>query len=171
MIHETDIPTQQKTSKKNPRFSFENENSKWKKSHQPEATQRSQAPCCVRYSLSRSQKLVYRQEFLTLYREGSRWSGESLLFFYFKSLPSFPKLGITIGKKWGKSHERNRFKRVIREGFRKAYPLIPEGLMLNVHPKEGYRQLTSNGVELELKRFISSCVQAQSQSTTGCCHN
>ena len=125
----------------------------------------------MKYSLSRFQKLLGKREFSTVYREGNRWSGNSFTLFYLTTLSARVKLGITIGRKWGKAHERNRFKRVVREGFRIVYPSLPDGLILNVHPKEGYQELTSSAVQVELKRFISSCGQTQSQSTESRCYN
>ena len=87
--------------------------------------------------------------------------GNSLIIFHVTDPKSPPKLGITITKKWGKAHDRNRFKRVVREAFRKLYPTLPKGLVLNIHPKDGYRDLTPEEIETELKQLISICGETQ----------
>lgn len=44
----------------------------------------------------------------------------------YRALPHLPagsvKLGITVTKKYGKAHDRNRFKRMVREAFRALPP-------------------------------------------------
>lgn len=80
-------------------------------------------------------------------------------------MSSPPRLGITITKKWGKAHDRNRFKRVTREAFRKIYPILPKGLIINVHPKEGYRELSPDEIETELKNLAKLCGKTQREST------
>lgn len=100
-------------------------------------------------------RLLTRYEFRETYQKGKRYFGKYLIIHYQKDLPHASRLGITITKKWGKAHDRNRFKRVVREGFRKVYPILPKGLALNVHPKEGYRDCSPEEVEAEFKRLSS----------------
>lgn len=94
-----------------------------------------------------------------------------MIFFYLTEISSHPRLGITITKKWGKAHDRNRFKRVAREAFRKLYPTLPKGLIINVHPKEGYQDLTPEEIETELKNLAKFCGKAQSESTESSHHH
>jgi len=86
--------------------------------------------------------------------------------------PSHPsRLGITITKKWGKAHDRNRFKRVVREGFRMLYPELQSGLILNVHPRDGYQNLSLQEVLAELKRLSTSFDQTKSKPAKSRCHH
>lgn len=45
------------------------------------------------------------------------------------------RLGICVTRKFGKAHDRNRFKRIVREAFRLHYGLIPSGLDIVVYPR------------------------------------
>jgi ribonuclease P protein component len=121
----------------------------------------------VRLRLSRFQRLLSRHDFRAVYQEGRRFVGKRLVLFYLTDLTSHPRLGITITKKWGKAHDRNRFKRVAREAFRKLYPNLPIGLVINIHPKEGYRDLTPDEVETELNNLVAVCGKTESESAEG----
>ena len=112
-------------------------------------------------NFSRFQRLLTRRDFRAVYQEGKRHIGNRLIIFHLTDPKSPPRLGITITKKRGKAHDRNRFKRVVREAFRKLYPTLPKGLVLNIHPKDGYRDLTPEEIETELKQFIAICGQTQ----------
>ena len=51
---------------------------------------------------------------------------------YSREDASNAKMGITVTKKFGKAHERNRFKRIVREAFR-VFPM-PQGIWMNIRP-------------------------------------
>jgi ribonuclease P protein component len=45
------------------------------------------------------------------------------------------RLGITVTRRYGDSHERNRFKRIVREAFRLGYQIIPQGYDFVIKPR------------------------------------
>ena len=64
------------------------------------------------------------------------------------------KLGITVTRRYGKSHKRNRFKRIVREAFRLMYPMFPSGLEILVKPCSAAESATSNDIQHEFTEFL-----------------
>ena len=130
-----------------------------------------QKTCCVTLNFSKLKRLLVRREFRDVYQNGKKYVGHRLTFFYLFDEHKPPRLGITITKKWGKAHDRNRFKRVVREGFRLFYPSLKSGILLNVHPRGGYKDLTAEEVATELKQLSISFGQTQPKSAKSRCHD
>jgi ribonuclease P protein component len=87
----------------------------------------------------KASRLLKRFEFERVMRQGKRRSSK-LIHIEFRlkngvSAPVSVKFGVTVTKKFGKSHERNRFKRLARESFRALLPEICQSIDLVVRPK------------------------------------
>ena len=57
-------------------------------------------------------------EFIRAYKKGKFCAGRFIVLYILKNSLSINRLGITVGKKFGKSVRRNRIKRLIRESYR-----------------------------------------------------
>jgi len=113
----------------------ENEDGQGKTCDQPQKKARKKAPNHrVGLSFPKALRLLSSAHFQKLHKEGKRVAGSTILIQYKKSF-SRTRLGITVSKKYGKAHDRNRFKRVVREAFRECYHSIPEGLHVNICPR------------------------------------
>ena len=108
----------------------------------------------MKLKFSRFQRLLSRQDFRGTYDDGKKYVGAKLVARYRTGKHNSPRLGITISRKWGKAHTRNRFKRVVREAYRQLYPELPRHLELNIHPRQSFEDLSSNEVASELKRLV-----------------
>lgn len=68
------------------------------------------------------------------------------------------RLGLMVGRKHGKAVQRNRLKRLIREGFRLSHATLPRGVDLICAPAPKAK-LTLDGVKASLKRLQKRLVQ------------
>jgi ribonuclease P protein component len=66
------------------------------------------------------------------------------------------RLGITVTKRFGKSHDRNRFKRIVREAFRKSLAKLPKGLDFNIKPRLTAKQASSDQIQQDLLQLFNT---------------
>jgi ribonuclease P protein component len=76
-------------------------------------------------------------------------------------LPNGPRVGLTVGKVIGKSHERNRIKRRMREALRRHVDLLSTGFDLILHPRRFVLTLEFAKLEAEIVRILH---QAQAEA-------
>ncbi|WP_036221349.1 ribonuclease P protein component [Mesoaciditoga lauensis] len=71
--------------------------------------------------LGPEKRLKKRKDFEKIFLEGEVAKSEWFVARYLKNDLKFPRIGIVVSRKFGKAHVRNKFKRYVRETFRKMH--------------------------------------------------
>ena len=85
--------------------------------------------------LTLSKRSFERRDFLRIKKKFLKFTTPLVKFEVANSLAPFPKLGITVSRKYGNAVSRNRFKRLVREAFRAKSSILPSGTMIHVLAK------------------------------------
>ncbi len=115
----------------------------------------------ISYTFAKIVRLLRRKHFQETSRMRNRFVASSILINYRPS--QLARLGITVSRQFGNAVKRNRFKRLVREAFRKQYSIIPP-YDLVVLPKKGVSDYTLHSITQD---FIEFSQHAQSTTTTG----
>lgn len=156
----THLPTEQASQSEHLRLSQPHEDSGRKKSAQPSQKSGTQASSPLSYTFPKGLRLRKSYEFRRLAKRGRRRAGKFLVLDIFQfplnKRKAPPKLGITVSKRFGKAHERNRFKRRVREAFRLKQHELPLGIQINVRPRSYARGCDGTAIQNELFELIQA---------------
>lgn len=64
------------------------------------------------------------------------------------------RLGITVTRRYGKAHDRNRFKRIVREAYRLCQHQLVSGYDLNIRPRSAAKEASMPDLQMEILRLI-----------------
>lgn len=137
MLHETNVSAKQEAKKNDARVPSTYGN-RWRtKSYQKTTPKRTQVAGCIRLGLEypKSMRLRTRGDFARLRKQSKKFFGTSVIINYRFGRSVLPRFGISIKKSFGKAHERNYVKRIVREAFRQTAHSLPSGIEIHVIPK------------------------------------
>ncbi|MBS0605224.1 MAG: ribonuclease P protein component [Verrucomicrobia bacterium] len=108
----------------------------------------------------KSARILTSSHYKFLHRNSSRLFGEQISIDIRQGRSASPKLGLTVSKKFGKAHDRNRFKRVVREAFRELYTSLPDDLEMNISPRKSGANLSKHAILLELQALLARILRS-----------
>lgn len=158
MGNETDFTTQQNQTPKNLRLPQTDEDGKRQKDRQPSPQTRAQKADSLSFRLPKSARILSSPQYQKILRNGKRLVSEAVAIDYRKGGAASPKLGITVSKRYGKAHDRNRFKRAAREVFRQTAPSLLPGIEVNVSPRLPLNKMERGKVASELRHLLAKII-------------
>jgi ribonuclease P protein component len=100
-------------------------------------------------------RLRKHADFQRVYAEGRKRRSASMSWFMAaQSEAAGPRVGLTVGKVLGPSHERNRIKRRLREVLRRHVDLLPAGCDLILHPHRTVLTIEFTKLDAEIVRIL-----------------
>ncbi len=103
------------------------------------------------FRFSHARRIRKRRDFEHIYEHGQIYKDEFFRIFYVRTEKP-GRLGLSISKKLGKAHVRNRIKRIIREAFR-LHPELTAGLDIVVQPRPTVPSLKNDQLR---QRFLEA---------------
>ena len=100
-------------------------------------------------------RLRKRREFLAVQRSRYRYTTQHFIVYARHRGERDTRIGITVSKKVGKAHQRNRVKRLVREAFRLNRCRLPKGLDVVLVAKKGTSSACYTDVESQLMRAVT----------------
>jgi ribonuclease P protein component len=88
-------------------------------------------------TLKRDERINKKADFEKIYKEGSSVVSPYFVVIYLKNSLPFTRLAISIKKKFGKAHKRNKLRRIIKEIFRKNKQSVRDHYDILIIPRKG----------------------------------
>jgi ribonuclease P protein component len=109
--------------------------------------------------LPRRQRILRRAHFLRVQGQGHKVHTRHFVILLMAS--DTLRLGVTVGKRVGKAHDRNRVKRLVREVFRRNKALFPALCDVVLVARPGAERLDYGALKGELERASAALSRAE----------
>ena len=107
------------------------------------------------YSFPQKCRLKKRSEFEAVFNFRNSAADSDIVVFLMPNGLGYSRLGIVIGRKLGNAVKRNRFKRIVREAFRKLKNSFPANFDILVLPRNPLNtKLKSTDIENSLAMLV-----------------
>jgi ribonuclease P protein component len=107
-----------------------------------------------RLAFPKSARLLARRDFLFLQKRGKRRHCPHFVVLTAPARQPWPRLGVTVSRRFGKAVVRNRMKRMLREFFRQYQVDIIPAQDIVIIPKAGAETLSFSHIVEELGREL-----------------
>ncbi len=165
--HETHLSAQQEKTPKDVRLPQADENCKRTCRNQPPSQSGKKETISLNSSFPKSLRVRTNNHYQSIIKNGFRLYGTAVVFDVRKGRSVCPRLGITVSKRYGKAHDRNRFKRFVREAFRLSLASMPVDVEINVSPRYPVVNLPTLQIMLSefasVPRLIDTCYATKSK--------
>jgi ribonuclease P protein component len=111
------------------------------------------------FKFPRTRRIRRRCDFAYIYEHGRLYRDELFRILYVHTGEP-GRLGLSITKKLGKAHARNRLKRILRETFR-LHPELTAGLDMIIQPRPEVLALTNAQIS---RRFVEALTALSASS-------
>ena len=108
----------------------------------------------VSQEFPKSSRVRKQADFDAVYRDSVHAADDVLVVQAVSNGQEKTRLGLSIGRKVGNAVVRNRWKRAIREVFRKSVQQFPMGIDIVVRPRKG-AELSYAAIERSLPRLVA----------------
>ena len=108
----------------------------------------------MNYKYPKEVRLLTRNEYKRTLFQSKRLVGRSILLEVKQKPNCLLRVGITVTKRFGKAHDRNLFKRRVRESFRLIRHLLPQGFDVVIRPRTSANEATLTQIQDDLLQLL-----------------